>query len=46
MRRLVTEPGIAAERAQVTVLNAGAPVGTGGAVSDLLVKNGVRELVE
>jgi hypothetical protein len=41
VRRLISTPRIAAERAQVTVLNAGAPVGTGGIVSDVLTKNGL-----
>jgi LCP family protein required for cell wall assembly len=41
VRRLVLSPRIAAERAEITVLNAGAPPGTGGAVSDLLGKNGL-----
>jgi hypothetical protein len=41
VRRLVSNPRIAAERAQVTVLNAGAPVGTGGAASDLLATSGL-----
>jgi hypothetical protein len=41
VRRLVTSPRIAAEHAEITVLNAGAPPGTGGAVSDLLGKNGL-----
>jgi len=36
VRRLVTAPQLAAEHAQVSVLNAGAPVGTGGAVSEVL----------
>ncbi|MBV9359434.1 MAG: LCP family protein [Chloroflexi bacterium] len=41
VRGLVTNPRIAAERAQVTVLNAGAPVGTGGLVSDMLTRSGL-----
>jgi polyisoprenyl-teichoic acid--peptidoglycan teichoic acid transferase len=41
VRRLVTSPRIAAERAEITILNAGAPPGTGGVVSDLLGKNGL-----
>lgn len=41
VRRLVTAPRLAAEHAQVTILNAGAPAGTGGAVSDMLRKAGM-----
>jgi LCP family protein required for cell wall assembly len=41
VRQLINNPRIAAEHAEITVLNAGAPPGTGGEVSDLLGKNGL-----
>jgi hypothetical protein len=41
VRAMVLEPRVAAERAEIAVYNAGAPVGSGGRAADLLAKAGV-----
>jgi LCP family protein required for cell wall assembly len=41
VRAMILEPRVAAERAEIAVYNAGAPVGSGGRAADLLAKAGV-----